>query len=81
MFTIWMGDRFVPGLVHKLWAVSSDSKPCADSMKLPAVIPEAYACTKITYTHVKDPVVHVNVGWMMERQIYPACAIATKYST
>ena len=37
--------------------------------------PCAIACIYI-YAHVKDPVVHVRVRWIMETLNYPACTVA-----
>ena len=40
--------------------------------------PHVCAHAKRWHTHVKDPVVHVIVRWIMETQAYPAYTIATK---
>ena len=44
----------------------------ADSLTVSVHPPCAIVCTNIR-VHVKDPVVHVRVRWMMETRKYPAC--------
>ena len=52
-----------------------ESTLSADSLTCVRTPPYAIACIVNIFSHVKDPVVHVSVRWIMETLKHPACTL------
>ena len=64
MVTQWIGDRYVLGFAPALRIISLDSKS-VQTLRQQTEIPSVYTPAKRSHTHVKDPVVHMRVGWIV----------------
>ena len=79
----WMGDRFLRGFARRLWASFPEVKsPCRHCIPQKSFGSDnklrSRVCThaKRSHMHIKDPVVHVRVRWIIQTFKRPACTAA-----